>query len=154
MSEVSECLVPGVVVPGYQVASGQSSNSPYPQGTIALQTPHFQSRGLDLSPFFAGTLNVSIAPQRFKLLRSDYTFAQVKWLDTHAPETFSFCHCHLVYGQQAYGALVYYPHPETKLGHFQNDQTLEILAPPIADITYGDHLSLALHPHQIQLLSE
>ena len=38
--------VKGIIRPGHQVASGQSSQSPYPQGTIALQTPFFQSLGL------------------------------------------------------------------------------------------------------------
>jgi hypothetical protein len=36
-------------VSGHGVASGQAAASPYPAGTIALQSPHFASLGLDLS---------------------------------------------------------------------------------------------------------
>jgi hypothetical protein len=54
--------IAGRVVHGHGVASGRSASSPYPRGTIALQAPHFLERGVDLSPFFAGTLNVDITP--------------------------------------------------------------------------------------------
>ncbi|MEO0518268.1 MAG: hypothetical protein AAF171_13325 [Cyanobacteria bacterium P01_A01_bin.116] len=48
----------GVVVPGHRVASGQAQDSPYPHGTIEMQQPHFLSLGVDLSPYYPGTLNV------------------------------------------------------------------------------------------------
>ncbi len=43
---------------GHGVASGRAPDSPYPAGTIALQAPLFARHGLDLSPFFPGTLNL------------------------------------------------------------------------------------------------
>jgi hypothetical protein len=52
----------GCLRPGHQVASGLAVNNPYPAGTIAMQTPFFKALGLDLSGFYVGTLNVSIAP--------------------------------------------------------------------------------------------
>lgn len=58
----------GIVKPGHQVASGNAQDSPYEQGTLAMQLPFFRDLGLDLSGFFLATLNVSIAPQTFKII--------------------------------------------------------------------------------------
>ena len=55
---------PAVLLEGHGVASGQALNagqlktSPYPKGTIAMQAPLFAALGLDLSPFWPGTLNL------------------------------------------------------------------------------------------------
>lgn len=143
--------VTGILKQGHQVASGRAKHSPYEAGTIALQTPHFQKLGLDLTPYFAGTLNVSIAPKEFALIQPRYTFPAVKWHPDFAPETFSFSPCQIEYQQQNYDALIYYPHPETKLDHFQDAATLEVLAPPIVNIRYGDRLLLKLHPKEVTI---
>ncbi len=45
--------VEGIIERGHQVASGMASDSPYPKGTIEMQTPFFQNLGLDLSAFFS-----------------------------------------------------------------------------------------------------
>ena len=37
-----------------------SADSPYPDGSIPLQMPHFAARGLDLLPYYPATLNISI----------------------------------------------------------------------------------------------
>lgn len=46
---------------------------------------------------------------------------------------------------------VYYPHPETKLGHFQAVTVIEILAPPISDIGYGDRLTVSLKSAKVEV---
>jgi hypothetical protein len=46
---------------------------------------------------------------------------------------------------------VYYPHPETKLRHFQNPSVLEVIALPIADLVYGESLQLLLNSQEISL---
>jgi hypothetical protein len=142
-----ECLL----TQGHQVASGLATDSPYPAGTIALQTPHFQQLGLDLSPYFAGTLNLSLAPKRFTLLRPSHTFVDLQWHPDFAPETFSFYPCRLLWQTQTHYALIYYPHPETKLGHFQDDHTLEVIAPPLPGICYGDRLKLAVRAEEVTI---
>lgn len=144
--------VEGRVEAGYQVASGQAENSPYPQGTIVMQTPFFQSLGLDLTPYFPGTLNVSIAPYQLAVQRPEYTFTAVKWSPEHAPETFSFSKCHLRFRSGEYTGWVYYPHPETKIDHRQSPSIVEILAPPIPHIQYGDRVELQLNPAEITLI--
>lgn len=137
----AEVTVRGVVVPGHRVASGLAENSPYPSGTIEMQSPHFLDLGVDLSPFYPGTLNVSIAPYCFELapVRSLH---QVKWSPDHAAESFSFVPIRLIWRQQSYRGLVYYPHPETKIDHFQDPSVLELLLPAIASITNGSSVIL------------
>jgi len=142
----------GIVKPGHQVASGNAKDSPYEQGTLAMQLPFFRDLGLDLSGFFLGTLNVSIAPQTFKLVQPKYTFPQVKWHPNFPAETFSFSPCTVIYHEQSYEGLIYYPHPETKIGHFQDDSILEVIAPKIPNLNYGDRLKLAINPQEIQLI--
>lgn len=143
--------IPGIVQPGHQVASGSGGDSPYPAGTIALQIPYFQRLGLDLSACFPGTLNVSIAPQQFQLIQPQYRFEQVRWTDQHPPENFSFSACHLIFDSIRYGAWIYYPDPATKRTHFQSASTLEVLAPSIRGITYGDRLSLEINSSEVSI---
>ncbi|MGB2926546.1 MAG: hypothetical protein WBB82_14695 [Limnothrix sp.] len=143
--------VDGLLVQGHQIASGLAENSPYEAGTIELQQPYFEKLGLDLTPYFAGTLNLSIAPRAFSLVQPSYTFAQVKWHPDFAPETFSFCPCKITYQTQSHDALIYYPHPETKLDHFQDPQTLEILAPSLINIRYGDRLTLQVSAKEVAI---
>jgi hypothetical protein len=141
--------VSGVLRQGHQVASGQAENSPYEAGTIALQTPHFQRLGLDLSPYFPGTLNVAIAPKTFTITKPRHTFWAVQWHPDFAPETFSFSPCQIEHHHRRYDGLIYYPHPETKLGHFQDADILEVLAPLITGLTYGDRLTLSFLPTEV-----
>ncbi|MGI0492853.1 hypothetical protein ACN4EG_13810 [Alkalinema pantanalense CENA528] len=143
--------VAGIIMPGYQVASGRSPTSPYPAGTLELQLPFFQARGLDLSDCFLGTLNVSIAPHIFEICQPAHTFTEVQWIKGFASETFSFCHSWVVVGESLYSGWVYYPHPETKLDHFQDPSILEIVAPLIPDLHYGDRVQLILDTQEIVL---
>jgi hypothetical protein len=69
-------MIKGIIEKGHQVASGLSPHSPYPQGTIELQTPFFQALGLDISMFFPGTLNVSLLPHTYHLKNPQYTFVR------------------------------------------------------------------------------
>src|ERR1022692_3857667 len=78
------------VVLGHRVASGLNQNPRFPGGTLRMQFPHFLSRGLDLSSFHLGTLNVSIAPLAYRVLKARHTFTNVKWHPTEPAEDFSF----------------------------------------------------------------
>jgi len=141
--------VQGIIKQGHQVASGKAPNSPYPRGTIEMQIPFFQELGLDLTPFFPGTLNITIAPQTFKIMQPEYTFKNLKWNPDFPPETFSFFPCKIVTQNSTYQGLIYYPHPETKIGHFQDQSTLEVLAPFISNLHYGDTIKLKLNSQNI-----
>lgn len=144
--------VPGTLIPGYGVASGRAE-SPYPQGSIALQRPHFEARGLDLSGLFMGTLNISIRPYIFHMFAPQLTFERVPWSPHHGPETFSFSPCWVEYGERRHRGWIYYPHPETKPMHFQDPSTVEVLAPAIPRITYGQALRLWLDPNEVTVVN-
>ena len=143
--------VRGRIVEGYRVASGPSAD--YPYGALSRQRPLFASRGLDLSNYFNGTLNIDISPHTFKLVRPEFTFYNVKWTDLHPPEHFSFSRCKVIFKEVEYDGWVYYPHPETKLRHFQNPSLLEVIAEEIKDIQYGEKVEVSMNPQEISIES-
>ena len=142
-------LLHGVLAQGYRVASGPSKD--YPYGALERQRPIFKARGLDLGGCFNGTLNVNIRPHTFKLIKPEFTFHHVEWTDLHPPEHFSFSRCKVVYRDVDYDGWVYYPHPETKLRHFQDPSLLEVIAHPIPEVKYGSEMDLLLNPEEIEV---
>lgn len=163
----------GVLVKGHGVASGLAAESPYPAGTISLQAPLFQARGIDLEPFFDGTLNLAFPGSRWSLRQPDARVNELRWTDLHPPETFSFWRIRLrwrpaVDGAGAVGSapdglgfqaselpwappvegLIYRPHPETKRNHHQPVDQLELLAPWIAGIAAAQELQLGVDPRR------
>lgn len=144
--------VDGIVVEGHQIASGLNPQSPYPAGALALQGPFIKALGLDLSGFYGGTVNVSIRPYTFKPTNPEFTFRQVNWTPFHPPEDFSFSRCELIYEGQCYEGWVYYPHPETKETHFQDDSIVEIILPFIEGIAYGDRVEVVLNLDEIEVV--
>ncbi len=151
-----------VLLKGHGVASGQASGSgasrrsPYPKGTIAMQSPFFAALGLDLSPYWPGTLNLSFSPSELHLSRPDYLFRDVEWTHLHPPESFSFWRIRLrsvgIYDFNVPG-LVYWPHPETKVRHWQSRSTLEILAPYVEHLSLGQVFELGVNYAAIQVLN-
>ena len=154
MTALNLILLNGIVKPGHRVASGQAENSPYERGTLEMQLPYFRDLGLDLSNYYLGTLNVSIAPYTFEMRSPQYTFPQVKWHPDYPAETFSFSPCCLIVKNIEYEGFVYYPHPETKIGHFQDPSIIEVIAPKIDNLNYGDRLTLKLRPTEIKLIEK
>ena len=140
-------LIHGILAEGYRVASGPSKD--YPYGALDRQRPLFKARGLDLSNYFNGTLNIDIHPHTFQLIKPEFTFHNVEWTDLHPPEHFSFSRCKVIYQDVEYEGWVYYPHPETKLRHFQNPSLLEVIARPIPNIKYGDELDVMVSPQEV-----
>lgn len=146
--EANLCWHSARLVKGYGVASGLASDSPYPAGSIVLQAPLFAARGLDLSPYFAGTLNLAFAGSRWRLRQPDVRFEQLRWTALHPPETFSFWHVALRWqGARApIAALLYWPHPETKCHHHHASDRLELLAPWIEGVAQLQGLELGVDP--------
>ncbi len=141
--------VTGIIVEGHRVASGTAENSPYPRGTIAMQAPFFRAAGLDLAPYYPATIGVSCRPLFFSLVKPEYTLRNVKWSPEHEGEDFSFSRCRITVGDATCDGLVYYPHPETKLGHFHDAFTLEIIAPFMKDVFYGAVAKLEINTDEI-----
>lgn len=82
--------VKGVVKAGHGVASGQSGDRRFPEGTIAIQKAYFQEQGLHLDGYYLGTINLSIAPYQYEVKQAKYTFRKVKWSKKEPAEDFSF----------------------------------------------------------------
>jgi len=140
--------IPGVVTKGYGVASG--SDSPrFPGGTIRAQSQHFLARGVDISPYYPGTLNIDIAPRQFTIIRPRHTLTNVSWWPDVPAETFSFSPCRIILPTGPIDGLVYYPHPETKPEHHQPPTVIEVLAPFIEGLRTGSTLELALDPAEV-----
>lgn len=132
----------GVVIAGHGVASGRAADSPYPAGSIALQQPHFLQAGIDLSPYFAGTLNVDLAPHSPKPQRIVFD-GLLHWYGD-ITERFVLARIECRVAGQVVEGLWYYPHPATKPAHFQRDTVVELLLPYIDGIATGDAVSIKI----------
>ena len=141
--------VKGVVIQGHQVASRKSEH--YPHGTIEMQIPHFKERGLDLTSLFRGTVNLSISPKSMTPIAPEYTFRDVQWTTAHPAEDFSFSKCQITHRNRKYQGWIYYPHPETKERHFQDPSIIEVIAPLIEEIRYGDEIELEINTNEISI---
>lgn len=139
----------GILTRGHQVASRPSKD--YPYSTLEKQKPYFKQLGMDLYPYFNGTLNISIAPLTFRMIKPEITFEKVEWTDLHPPETFSFSRCNVIFKSKEYVGWVYYPHPETKRNHFQNASLIEVIAFEIQNIQYGDAVEIEIDSNQIKV---
>lgn len=142
---------PFIVTQGHQVASGMANNSPFPDGTINLQTPYFKALGLDLAPYFKGTINAQFNCNSIELLKWDLELTNVHWLPNHPSEDFLFAYSEISYKEKRFPAIIYQPRLETKLGHFQPTNTLELLAPKIEGITYGSKATLEIPTQYLSL---
>jgi hypothetical protein len=141
--------VRGVIVRGHGVASKGSEH--YSEGTIAMQIPFFRARGLDLTPYYPATLNISIFPRKFRVKNAEYRFEKVDWTPNHPPEDFSFSRCIMVYGGENHEGWIYYPHPETKIRHQHNDSLVEVIARRVAGISYGDEIEIRINLSEIDV---
>lgn len=152
MNSPASCVhTAGIVVQGHQVASGLAKNSPFPRGTIEMQLPFFKKEGVNIDQLHPATINVSIAPKTFKLVAPKMTMQNIKWSKDHEAETFSLSPCILEIDGTEHSAYIYYPHPETKIGHFKDATTLEILSHFIADVSYGMSITLKININEITL---
>jgi len=141
------------VVKGHRVASGSNGNPRFPGGTLQMQTPFFQALGLDLTAYYRGTINVSLAPLKYRVVKARHTFRAVKWHPAAPAEDFSFFDVRLLRdGAEPVAGLIYYPHPETKPEHFQRDDVLELLLPFVEGLTYEATLRLAVPSGQMAVI--
>ncbi|MEA3207531.1 MAG: hypothetical protein QOE70_588 [Chthoniobacter sp.] len=138
------------IVRGHQVASGRNGDPRFPGGTLRMQMPHFRALGLELAAFYPGTLNVSIAPLRYRVARPRVTFRAVQWHPSEPAEDFSFFEVRLLrIDEPPVEGLIYHPHPETKPEHFQQADVLELLLPFVEGLPVGAELRLEVPPQQM-----
>ena len=143
-------MIPATVVQGHCVASGLNGNPRFPGGTMRMQLPFFRELGLDLSRYHLGTLNVSIAPMSYRVVRPRLTFRALKWHPTEPAEDFSFFDVIFHRDDAApVSGLIYFPHPDTKPEHFQKPDVLELLLPWTDGLAYGTGIRLEVSPGQM-----
>lgn len=130
------------VVKGHQVASGIANDPRFNEGTITAQLPYFKALGLNLEGFHRATLNAKFDCRAIELNCYDYCFKQVKWHADIPAEDFKFARCRIIAHDKCYCALIYQPQVNTKIAHFQQANELELLAPFIKHVNYGDILLL------------
>jgi hypothetical protein len=150
MSTTSHQTILARLVQGHRVASGLNGNPRFPGGTLRMQTPHFQALGLDISRFYPGTLNISIAPLQYRIVKARYTFTNVKWHPSEPAEDFSFFDVRAICPDgSSVSGFIYFPHPDTKPEHFQEPDVLELLLPFVDGLHYGMTLSLEIPTTQM-----
>lgn len=143
-------MIPAVIVRGHRVASGLNGDARFPGGTIRMQVPHFAALGFDLSAFHPATLNVSIAPLRYRMVKARHTFRDLKWHPVEPAETFSFFEVAVHRADSSpVNGWIYFPHPETKPEHFQKTDVLELLLPWLGALGYGDAVLLDVPSDQM-----
>lgn len=134
--------IKGKIISGYGVASGKGKDSRYPEGTLKMQYPYFKERGLDLTEYFQGTLNIDIAPHSFEIKKPKYFFEAIGWSSHIPPENFYFFDVTLFFHGKEYDGLVYMPGAETKVEHEQIDTVLELILPRIEGLDPGQTVQL------------
>lgn len=145
--------VAGVVEAGHGHASGVRSTK-YPEGTINLQRDHFLSRGLDIRHCFAGTINLSVAPRRFRVKRPEFVLEQIVWKQGRRPENFFIGRCRIDGGEGSVDGFIYHPDPRTKDSSIDNPCHFQLLAPFISGISYGTTLAIQLRSAEFEILGD
>ena len=141
--------IKGVISPGHGVASGQSGDLRYPGGTLKLQLPYFRKKGLNLTPYFLGTINLDIAPNQFEIGTPKLFMEKIKWSEYIPPENFYFFDVVLYRDKEVYEGLIYMPDPETKVEHEQHASILELLLPKINGLSYGETVEIEIQDSQL-----
>ena len=136
--------IEGKVIAGYGVASGKGKDPRYPNGTLMLQVPYFKEKGLDLSSYFRGTINIDISPYTFTIKKPTYYITDIDWSKHIPPENFYFFEVTLLFKERKYNGLIYMPDPKTKTDHHQINTMLEVIMPHIEGIENGAAVKLEI----------
>ena len=139
----------GKISRGHGVASGQSGDARYPGGTLKAQFEYFKARGLDLSPYYLGTINLDIAPFEYQIVNPKLFLEDVNWSDFIPAENFYFFDLKVYSGSAMHEGLVYMPDPATKVEHEQKKTVLELILPKIPNLRYGDQIEIEIPAAQM-----
>lgn len=139
----------GKICRGHGVASGKSGDSRYPGGTLKAQFKYFKEKGLDLSPYYLGTINLDIDPLKYQINRPKLFLRNVLWSDFIPAENFYFFDLKVFTESGIYEGLVYMPDPATKTEHEQKSTILELILPKIPDLGYGDQIEIEVPATQM-----
>ncbi len=146
--------VKGEIKVGHGVASGKLKDERYPEGTLKQQFEFFLERGLDLSNYFLGTINLDISPNTYEIKKPKHFFKNIDWSDHIPPENFYFFDVSLYYKNQTYEGLIYMPDPETKEDHVQKPNIVELILPKIIGLEYGQIVAIEIRKDQLNIVSD
>ena len=148
-------LVHGIVKQGFRIASGMNKEGiPGPYGTIlkdslVRQRPFFEKEVPEMKELWTGTINVNIAPRLCKILKYDHTIT-CEW-HPGITETFGLVKGLTVIAHgKRYPAILYYPLPSEI--HIPRDEVIEIIAPKIEGLSYGDKVVVEVSPEKITII--
>lgn len=147
-----EIVLEGPVVEGLRIASGLNRDSNQKLNyTIRRQKPFFIEAGVPgFGYIWEGTINLSIAPKKFKILRPDHEVT-CEWFPGII-ETFWLVPARVVHKGWEHFAYIYYPCSSPVKSH--NDTIVELLTEWIPDLHYGDKVSVRVKGDQITLRGE
>lgn len=143
--------VSGHITKGHGIASGKTEDTRYPKGTLFKQLPYFKERGLDLSTYYLGTINLDISPYQYIIGEPKFFFEAIPWSEYIPPENFYFFDVTLFFGNATYAGLIYMPDPNTKVDHIQVHSVLELIMPRIPGLSYGTQVRIDISDKQLQL---
>ncbi|WP_448211566.1 hypothetical protein [Colwellia sp. MEBiC06753] len=116
-----------------------------------MQKPFFKGLGLDIDHFYNGTINAMLERcSAVEILKADIELIDVKWSKHHQAESFQFINCSILFGDRVYKSMIYQPKKSTKIGHLQPNNVIEILAPKIAQLHYGDKIVIDVSSQNIK----
>lgn len=146
---MSALKIRGRVKEGHRIASGQSPTGH--QGlnnTIALQRPFFEADVPGFSLVWDGTINLDISPRTFRILKPDH-IVTCEW-HPGVVETFWLVKIRALASQGRYSGFIYYPCPSAVKSH--KDDMVEILAPKIVGLSYGDKVVVEVSRLKLALI--
>ena len=148
-------LVEGIVSQGYRIASGLNKEGvPGPNGEILTdsfvrQRPFFEKEIPELKNVWTGTINIDIAPRICRMTKLDHEVT-CEW-HPGITEIFGIVEdVAITYrGKRYEPAFIYYPLP-SKI-HTPRDSVIEVLAPKIDGLAYGDEISIEVSPEKLTI---
>lgn len=147
---MQEIILLGKVKEGLRIASGQNPDPALKlNNTIFKQKPFFIKNGVDkIENCYNGTVNLDISPHHFKILKPDYEIT-CEW-SPGTIETFWLVRADIIFKERTYSGYIYYPCPSLVKSH--KDNIVELLAPQIESLEYGDRCCVKVSADKVKLL--
>ncbi|MDO8601096.1 MAG: hypothetical protein Q7R46_00260 [bacterium] len=145
---MKEIIFEGKIKSGLRIASGLNPDPTLKlNNTIFKQKKFFVEAGVaGIQNCYNGTINVDIQPYQFKIIKPDYEVT-CEW-SPGTVETFWFVGVDINLKGKNYDGYIYYPCPSPVKNH--KDDTVELLAPKIENLRYGDPISIKIDADKVE----
>jgi hypothetical protein len=146
--------ITGKVTQGYRIASGLNKEGIPGPGGIILKESFPRQRGFfekeipEMKEMWTGTINVNISPRTHTMLAFDHEIT-CEW-HPGITETFGIVkNVTLIRDGKEYPAMIYYPFASDI--HIPRLDTIEVLAPKVEGLKYGETVSLLVPEDKISI---